>query len=484
MQKQFKENDVKDFLNWHGQPLWSKIIKFKKDKNGLTTYAIPTQKNGTITGFFAITFDKGNIKFEMHRENAIKLKKAEYTFSDINLTKSKKILEIFSNNPKNKNTEETNSLTNCFWIWVLNETFQKEPTNNMEGCDEYCGHWEWHCEVTGGGPGNGSGDPGGGSGGGGTGGGCGGGGNTETFTSNWWNEEPSNLTPCELNEMIYRIAGLLGGISNLQSNFLRTYPNMAEEIDRFLFYNPQSTQIAKDHLDKITQDFDYFNFVLNHSQTGDHLKMWWEDEVWLESMHYDMEESFLNFYLDATQKKNPKPIEFSDICTGMPSIIQASQGDKKERVGYVTLDGKFLYSSSLGTSGEVQPGVRSKNGQFYYNYKMNLGAPTQNYAGMIIDNDRQEYWIPIRTIIHTHVPYFGNNGAAITTTNPEKSEDDHKMADILQKNNYFNAVNLYVVEVKDNGKFLVASFSKDSTDYDILGDDLILPNPNVCSLIY
>ena len=30
MQKQFKENDVQDFLNWHGQPVWSEIIKFEK----------------------------------------------------------------------------------------------------------------------------------------------------------------------------------------------------------------------------------------------------------------------------------------------------------------------------------------------------------------------------------------------------------------------------------------------------------------------
>ncbi len=249
MQKQLKENDVKDFLNWHGQPVWNKIIKFEKDKNGLTTYAIPTQKSGTITGFFAITFDKDNIKFEMHRENAIKLKKAEYTYSNINLTVSKNILDIFSNNPKLQNTEETNSLRNCFWIWILNETFQKESTSNMTiGGGDPGGYWEWHCEVMGGGPGGGGdpggywewhcevmgggpgggGDPGGGGGGGGgsggvTGGCGGGGGNTETFTSKWWSNEASILSPCELTEVVNRLAYLLG-LNTLQRFFYYNFP--------------------------------------------------------------------------------------------------------------------------------------------------------------------------------------------------------------------------------------------------------------------
>ena len=52
MQNQLKENDVQDFLNWHGQPVWSKIIKFEAFKNGTVTYAIPTQKNEKNNGIF------------------------------------------------------------------------------------------------------------------------------------------------------------------------------------------------------------------------------------------------------------------------------------------------------------------------------------------------------------------------------------------------------------------------------------------------
>jgi hypothetical protein len=384
--------------------------------------------------------------------------------------------------------------------WVC-PTFSGSGSTNMEGCSWYMGTMSY-CQTyeTGGG------DPGGNP----PGGGGGGGGGTWPFPPPGGN--PGGGSPCSEEFGVSITNGLIpiecnpnGGnpwppvpprvvyltleleLNAIQKNWLIANPGRTNEIYDYLQANNSAARklIAKQHLEFMLQEVEYLSFVIDHAQTGDGAKVWWEDEEWLESLHYEMEESFLNFFLDATQAKNPLPNEFADVCAGLPSMIQESAtGNKKERVGYVTLDGKFIYSSRAGSSGDVQPGVRSKNGQFYYNYKMNLGTPTQSYAGMITDPVRQEYWIPIRTIVHTHIPDQGNNGLPITTTNPEKSEDDHKLADIIQKNLFFNAVNLYVVELKDNGKFLVASFAKDITDYIILGDDLITPNPNACTLIY
>jgi hypothetical protein len=44
MQKQFKENDIQDFLKWHGQPVWEKIIKFEKIKMVLLFMRYPSKR--------------------------------------------------------------------------------------------------------------------------------------------------------------------------------------------------------------------------------------------------------------------------------------------------------------------------------------------------------------------------------------------------------------------------------------------------------
>ena len=72
--------------------------------------------------------------------------------------------------------------------------------------------------------------------------------------------------------------------------FLLQRPDITEEIDRYLTNNPQNTQIAFEHIAKVSQDVDYFNFVLVHANTGDPLKIWWEDEVWLRQIKYQMSE--------------------------------------------------------------------------------------------------------------------------------------------------------------------------------------------------
>ncbi len=217
--------------------------------------------------------------------------------------------------------------------------------------------------------GGGGGGGGGGGNGGGNGGnqGCGGGGGrgTETFDNNWWNSEPSSLTPCELLDIITRLVNTIG-LTTAQIQWLYANPDRAAEIDRYVGggSNSQNNQIAKDHLEKMITDAQYSIFVENHAQTGDHLKMWWEDENWLAGINYVLEEEIFNFYMEAAKPKNSKPVEFTDKCTGLPVMIQASSVDKKERAGYITLDGKFIYSPDIGTTVDKRIQLRIKNGHF------------------------------------------------------------------------------------------------------------------------
>jgi hypothetical protein len=364
-----------------------------------------------------------------------------------------------------------------------------------------CCNWvEWgtytHCTTyesgggTGGGGGSGS---GGGGGGGGTwpfppsGPGGGGIGCTEEFGGSITNSiipiecNPSGGNPWPPLPTVVQTLRPLLGISSVQMDWLTINIAQANRILTYLQDNNGDVVIANAHIILMMEEAEYLAFVNNQAVTGDYSKMWWNDETWLESIEYDFNnEDIFNFFVDATSAGNPKPIEFANICAGMSSMIQAS-GDKKERGGYITLDGQFIYSPRAGSTGDLPVEIHMKNGQAYYKYKMNLGAPTRTYFGMITNNETQEYWIPVRTVIHSHFPDQVNNGLTITTNNPGKSDDDATMALLIQEN--IQSVNLYVVEVKDNGKYLVASFSINSTDYTIVGDDLILPNSDVCNLI-
>jgi len=380
---------------------------------------------------------------------------------------------------------------NMVWL-ICPPAFSGSGSNNIEGCSYYSGTMSY-CTTYETGGGYEGGPPGYPSGGGGgtwpfppAGPGGGGAPCAEEFGASITNSfipiecNPSGGNPWPPLPVVVQFLKTILSLNPVQTDWLTHNLDRANEILNYVQVNNGSHQLAKDHLNKMIQDFDFLLFVNDHAQTGDPSKMWWEDEVWLEYINYFTDESIYNFYMEATAVKNPRPIEFSDKCVGIPPMIQAA-GDKKERTGYITIDGQFIYSPRVGTTGDVQADTRIRNGQVYYNYKMNLGAPSRTYFGMITDNVAQEYLIPVRTNIHVHIPDYGNNGVAITPTNPAKSEDDALAA--LQIQRLIQTFNFYVVEVKDNGKYLVASYSKDSPDYTIEGDDLLLLS-DICGLIF
>lgn len=53
MKTELGSNDVLDFIRWHGQPIWNKVLATSVNRSSQSTYAIPIQKNGEITGFLA-----------------------------------------------------------------------------------------------------------------------------------------------------------------------------------------------------------------------------------------------------------------------------------------------------------------------------------------------------------------------------------------------------------------------------------------------
>lgn len=142
------------------------------------------------------------------------------------------------------------------------------------------------------------------------------------------------------------------------------------------------------------------------------------------------------------------------------------------------MDGKFIFTNVGTGTGVAVTNIRIKNGQAYYVYSKTLGAPTLSYFGMIDNTVRNEYWIPINKNVHTHIPDHGVNGVSIATDSG-KSSADRRAANLLQRN--YHGMFLFVIEAKDDGKYLTASYTYDITTYLILGNDLILAD--ICNTV-
>lgn len=268
-------------------------------------------------------------------------------------------------------------------------------------------------------------------------------------------------------------------LNPVQIDWLTHHLTEANEIRTYLQVNNGSTQITKDHLDKLIDDNSYFLFNSNHHDSGDSSKMWWADLVWLRQIHFAMpNEDVFNFYNDVAKPKNPKPLaEFENFCDGIKYITNLSVTDpqKRERMGYITLDGKFIYTT-IGTANVTDLNLRISQGVTYYNYKINKGAPQLNYYGMIVRNG--EYWIPVRTNIHNHI--IGSNSIPIET-DPSKSDGDAEAAESVQMNAGTD-FRFFVIEAKTNGKYLNAAFNINNINYLILNNNITFNE--ICNGIY
>jgi hypothetical protein len=107
-------------------------------------------------------------------------------------------------------------------------------------------------------------------------------------------------------------------------------------------------------------------------------------------------------WLQSLQKNRKPKAENSNKCAGIQAMWDSVTGmpDNPEGIGYITADGKFIYTTTTGSLGGSTNTIAKIDGIYYYEYNAVFGAPTQTYEGMIMDGPN--YAIPIVAIVHTH----------------------------------------------------------------------------------
>lgn len=119
-----------------------------------------------------------------------------------------------------------------------------------------------------------------------------------------------------------------------------------------------------------------------------------------------------------------KPLkEYASKCVGLNDMWNSYPNN--EVSGYITSDGKVLLIDILASGGGTTSGLYEFQGKTYYPYAKSLGAPAQNYAGMIIGgpSNNSYYLIPVTASIHTHSPCRsdGTNGVSHNVGSDDKA---------------------------------------------------------------
>jgi hypothetical protein len=165
-------------------------------------------------------------------------------------------------------------------------------------------------------------------------------------------------------------------------------------------------------------DSNYLTFVESQTTGSPNGPIWWLDNTWLHQIKFQMPETAFNQFMKATKKENEKPEEFNSNCDGLKAMADRSRIDHKERVGYITQDGKFLITG-IGNPETVDINVKKGFNQLFYYYKAVKGMPSLNYFGIYVDNETQEVMIPVRATVHIHT----NGGISIDYPNSFSQQD-------------------------------------------------------------
>lgn len=124
-------------------------------------------------------------------------------------------------------------------------------------------------------------------------------------------------------------------------------------------------------------------------------------------------------------KDGVKPLEeYTTVCGGVQGIWNSSLAVKKETVGVITADNKFIYIAQVGYAGGSWGGLYTYQGQAYYTYPDSQGYPNQSYAGII--HSAGQYFIPIKGTVHTHSPCVDDGTDGVTSVN--LSDGDQQLA--------------------------------------------------------
>ncbi len=206
MQRQLNTENIRDFLSWHGQPEWNRVVKLYPATGGPATYLIPTMKTGSVTAFVGATVVSGSkVLFELHRKSSLLSGASEFSYAGITPVKSSFFLNYFDGKPAVATAKNLTGGSNlvpmyCWWdyeIIACTEFAGTDSSSSNFAAPQPCYGWVEHCEPIddgdspggGGSGGGGGGEPGGG-------GGGNGGGNGGEQCPLWYSLLPP-VDPCE-----------------------------------------------------------------------------------------------------------------------------------------------------------------------------------------------------------------------------------------------------------------------------------------------
>lgn len=133
----------------------------------------------------------------------------------------------------------------------------------------------------------------------------------------------------------------------------------------------------------------------------------------------------------------PKPLaEYDSECNGLQNMWNMSQNygsAGNEFAAVLTQDEAILIISEGGPVNTNIEGLYEYNGQTYYQYPADEGAPARTYQGQITSAGR--YMIPISALIHTHPKCLDNGQDGVS--NGQISEDDVIVADQFENINHY-----------------------------------------------
>lgn len=264
-------------------------------------------------------------------------------------------------------------------------------------------------------------------------------------------------------------------LNTSQTNWLAGHLNLANQLVNYLEISttPTRIDIANEHLALLMNSSDYYSFASGYNNING--IMWWENTTWLKQIHYQMPEVVFNFYMKNTRPENKKPEEFADRCDGLKAMAERTKADHKERLGYITYDGKFIITD-IGEHDKVKLNFRARGNSIYYAYPLSLGMPAQSYYGTIVDTAQQLILILVRASVHTHPDGYG---VSIDFPNAKSQGDLESAYETSSRSPSFNN---YVIEPYGN-TFKTGRFDNDDNNKNYFDTHSGLSLEGICEFI-
>ena len=120
-----------------------------------------------------------------------------------------------------------------------------------------------------------------------------------------------------------------------------------------------------------------------------------------------------------------KPLkEYKSKCEGIMDIFDSYPD--KETAGYITMDGKFIFTNIIGAYGGEIFSTYEYAGSTYYPFPKSQGSTQLTYEGMIENNNY--YFIPVVASVHTHSPCRIDNTDGVSGFNVSAEDKSRAQA--------------------------------------------------------